>query len=148
MPLTNEQREQIIPELNAAALHLGSASELLNYLYHDLRKLGKGPRELVSKLIQEVENMKYRLRGNSFDDRRAIIGRLMKGSISDELWGDPVAARKRCRQMFMRDLKTLTKDSFVAHTEVTPPPKKKGKTRKPKKVLSFNRGKSTQRDKD
>jgi hypothetical protein len=90
---------------------------------------------MISNLIQQVERTKFHLRGGE----RSIVARLMEGSANEDL-DDPIAAGKRCRQMFMRDLKALTRKSS-SPALVMSQSKKKGKTRKPKKVLIFDRGK-------
>jgi hypothetical protein len=147
MPLTDEQRKQIVPELNAAALHLAVASERLCYLDHDLRKLGKGPRRMISRLVRQIDNMKFHLRGQDDADERSIVGRLMAGSSDDELRSDLVMAGKACRAMLMSDLSNRTHRPS-APTDFTPPPRNKGKIRtNTKKLLHFDGRKSKPRGK-
>jgi hypothetical protein len=140
MPLTDEQLEKIVPELGAAYLHLSGATELLAYLYHELRKSEKVPAMvMVGKLVRELEKMRRGLR----HDDESILSRLMEGNTNCDLL-DIDAARKRCREMFMRDLTGRTRTRKVsAQTDATSAPKKKRKSLvKSKKVLRFEGGKS------
>lgn len=149
IPLPDEQLEKIVPELGAAYLHLSGATELLAYLYHDLRKSEKVPAMvMVGKLVKELEKMRRGLR----DDDESILSRLMEGNTNYELL-DIDAARKRCREMFMRDLmerkrKAVPQVAVAAQTKATSAPKKKSNSLvKSKKLLRFETGKSNPKDK-
>ena len=146
MPLTNEELKIIVPELNAAYLHLSRASELLSFYYHDLRKSGEVPAmTAVGEIVKQLEVMRRALR---LSGDESILSRFLVVNTNLEPSDIDDAARKRCREMFMRLTERTQTRKTSAQTEATSAPKKKSKSLvKSKKLLRLETGKSKPKDK-